>query len=899
MQLELDCDGIVNISKIEENIREVVSNFSPDTFIYDLLGAFGKPKALIARLQKGSLNLSKIADEIIWKKNLYFKKVKKDDLYLTLDQVSQNGRILRHNPRFLIVSDYQSLLALDTTTADKLDILIEELPENLDFFLPLSGIEKTPIHKENEADVKAAERMAKIYEEICKRNPNMEPKQKDAMALNVFLSRLLFCFFAESTEIFMNNQFIETINGRTQEDGSDLQEFFDDLFSALNRKKSEKSDCPKWVRDFPYVNGGLFKDWFKIPKFTQRLRKMIIDSGRLDWSSINPDIFGSMIQSVIDPDQRSCLGMHYTSVTNIMKVIRPLFLDDLDRELEKSRNHKRKLEELYDRLGKIKVFDPACGSGNFLIIAYKELRRFEIQLLKYLELLGKHPTFLSQVQLSQFYGVEIDEFACEIAKLSLWLAEHQMNIAFKKIFGESAPSLPLKEGGRIVCGNATRLDWEKICPKNQHAEIYLISNPPYVGARMQTSEQKEDVSFAFQSRLTKPKKIDYVTCWFLKASDYIRDFSAKYAFVSTNSICQGEQAPLLTSTVLQNDLEIYFAHQSFKWTNNARGKAGVTCVIIGIRNISSCEKHLYNESAKKTVKNINPYLEEGDNKCVLRRSIPLSNLPKMDYGNMAIDGGHLILSAEEKTNLIRNEPRAKRMIKSIIGAQEFIKDIRRWCLWIEDRDLNSANEIGFIKNRIRQVKAFRLSSSDKGTHYLASKPHQFREMKTGRSCSILIPTVTSETRKYIPIGFLTNKEVIIAPNQVIYDPEPYIFGVLSSRMHMTWVFAFAGRLETRIRYSSELCYNTFPLPDLSKEQKEIIKTHVLNVLFEREKHSEKTIAERYHPKKMPVGLREAHQNLDAAVERCYRSKPFKSNEERLEHLFKLYEEMIQNEKKRK
>ncbi|MGE0631258.1 MAG: class I SAM-dependent DNA methyltransferase [Parachlamydiales bacterium] len=889
----------MNISKIEENIREVLSDFSRDTFIYDLLGAFGKPKASIARLQKGSLNLSKKPGEIIWKKNLYFKKVEKGDLYSTLDQVSQNQQIRRHNPRFLIVSDYQTLLAIDTTTTDKLDISINELPENFDFFLPLSGIEKASIHKENAADVKAAERMAKIYEEICKFNPNMRPKHKDAVDLNVFLSRLLFCFFAESTEIFKSNQFIETINERTQEDGSDLQEFFDDLFDLLNKRKSERTACSKWVRDFPYVNGGLFKDRFKIPKFTQRLRKMIIESGRLDWSSINPDIFGSMIQSVIDPDQRSCLGMHYTSVTNIMKVIQPLFLDDLYQELEKSKNHKRRLEELCDRLGKIKIFDPACGSGNFLIIAYKELRRFEIQLLKHLELLGKHPTFLSQVQLSQFYGIEIDEFACQIARLSLWLAEHQMNMIFKKIFGESAPSLPLKEGGHIVYGNATRLDWEKICPKNQQAEIYLASNPPYIGARMQTEEQKEDISFLFQGRQTKPKKIDYVICWFLKASDYVRDFSAKYAFVSTNSICQGEQAPVLTTLVLQNNLEIYFAHQSFKWTNNAKGKAGVTCVIVGIRNISPCEKYLYDESTKKTVKNINPYLEVGNNKCVLRKSIPLSNLPKMDYGNMAIDGGHLILSAEEKTDLIRNNPRTKRLIKSIIGAQEFIKGVKRWCLWIEDHDLNLANEIDFIKYRVKQTKTFRLSSSDKGTHSLASKAHQFREMKTARSRSLLIPTVTSERREYIPIGFLTNKEVIIAPNQAIYDPEPYVFGIVSSRMHMTWVRAVAGRLKTDYRYSSELCYNTFPFPEINKKQKEQIHSHVLNVLSEREKYPEKTIAELYDPKKMPAGLRKAHQNLDAAVERCYRSKPFESDEERLEHLFKLYEEMIQNENKRK
>jgi hypothetical protein len=888
----------VNISNIEENIQEILNNFTPGTFIYDLLGAYGIPNASIVRLQKGSRNLSKDADTVLWKKQLFFKGVKEKELHKTLDQVSQNKQINKHSPRFLIVSDYQTILAIDTKTADKLDISMEELPENYGFFLPLSGVEKASLHKEAEADVKAAERMAKIYEEICKLNPSMNPKQKDAAALNVFLSRLLFCFFAESTGIFKKCQFIEAISERTADDSRDLGEFFGDLFDLLNTKKNERSSCPKHLRDFPYVNGGLFKDRFKIPKFSQRLRRMIIDSGRLDWSSINPDIFGSMIQSVVDPEQRSCLGMHYTSVTNIMKVIQPLFLDDLSQELERFKNNKRRLEDLYDRLGKIRIFDPACGSGNFLIIAYKELRKLEMQILKHLEALGRHPTFLSQVQLSQFYGIEIDEFACEIAKLSLWLAEHQMNVHFKNVFGESAPSLPLKEGGHIKCGNATRLNWEGVCPKNHKVKIYLLGNPPYVGARMQTKEQKEDIDFVFQQ--TKTRKIDYVFCWFKKASEYIQSSTANYSFVSTNSVCQGEQASLLDSCIFGQNLEIYFAHQSFKWSNNAKGKAGVICVIIGVRNKNGPEeKHIYREQKKIKVKNINSYLEEWENKCVLRRSIPLSSLPKMDFGNMAIDGGLLILSSEEKAVLLKQHPQSKRLIKPIIGAQEFIKGLKRWCLWIEDADLKLANEISFVRYRIKKVKEIRLASPDKGANRLALKPHQFREMKKSRSCSIIFPRVSSELREYIPVGLLDKNTVIIDSAQAIYDPEPYVFGFLSSRMHMTWVRAVAGRLKNDYRYSSELCYNTFPVPDLSSEQKENIKIHVFNILAEREKHPEKTIAELYDPQKMPSDLRDAHRNLDAAIERCYRSKLFESDEERLEHLFKLYEEMVQNEQKRK
>lgn len=888
----------MDISKIEDNVREVLNNFSRDTFIYDLLDAYGKPKASIARLQKGNLNLSKKADEIIWKKNLYFKKVAEDELYSTLDQVYQNKQIHRHNPRFLIISDYQTLLAIDTTTTDKLDIPIEELPENYDFFLPLLGIEKSAIHKENPADVKAAERMAKIYGEICKLNPSMSPKQKDAAALNVFLSRLLFCFFSESTEIFKNNQFIETINKCTKDDGSDLQEFFDELFGLLNKKKNERSDYPKWLRDFPYVNGGLFKDPFKIPKFTQRLRKMIIESGRLDWSSINPDIFGSMIQSVIDPDQRSCLGMHYTSVTNIMKVIRPLFLDDLYQELEKSKNHKRRLEELYDRLGKIKVFDPACGSGNFLIIAYKELRRFEIRLLKHLELLGKHPTFLSQVQLSQFYGIEIDEFACEIAKLSLWLAEHQMNMIFKKTFGESAPSLPLKAGGHIVCGNATRLSWEKVCPKENAEEIYLISNPPYLGTRNQTVDHKEDMAIVFRG-IRNYKNLDYISCWFYEGANYISKTGAHLAFVSTSSISQGDQVSLLWPHILSKEIEIGFCHQPFKWTNNAKNKAGVSCVIIGLRPSSNKSKVIFNETHANVVETINPYLTSGRRHSIARRSEPISEMPEMIYGSEPRENGHLILEEVEKKKLLSQYPEAKRFLKKVTGSNEFINKIERWCLWITESNADEAKLIPLIKQRLQKVREYRKGNIRKDTVKFADKPYRFTSITHKNTQSILVPIVSSDLRDYIPCGFLDGSHIILNSAQAIYDADPYIFGIISSRIHTIWVKATAGQLETRIRYSSAICYNNFPLPEINKKQKEQIHSHVLNVLSEREKYPEKTIAELYDPKKMPPGLRDAHRNLDAAVERCYRSKPFESDEERLEHLFKLYEEMIQNEKKRK
>lgn len=882
----------MNISKIEENIREILSNIRPDTFIYDLLSAYGTSNASLARLQKGSRNLSKNSGEILWKKNIFFKEVKEEELRKAFDQVSRREQVIKQSPRFIIVSDYQTILALDTKTTDTLDIPISGLCENFDFFFPLAGFEKASFHKENEADIKAAERMAKIYDEICIHNPSM--RLKDAEALNVFLSRLLFCFFAESTQIFKDNLFTDTIDKRTVENGSDLHQHFSELFELLNTK--ERSQYPKHLKVFPYVNGGLFKNKYKIPRFSPRLRRMIIECGKMDWSAINPDIFGSMIQAVVDPNQRSSLGMHYTSVTNIMKVIQPLFLDDLYQEAERNKTDKNKLNKLYKRLGNIRIFDPACGSGNFLIIAYKELRKFEMHLLKYLEKMGKHPTFLSQIQLSQFYGIEIDGFACEIAKLSLWLAEHQMNIVFHKTFGKTVPSLPLKEGGHIVCGNATRLDWEKICSEDQKSsETYILGNPPYLGFSMQGPDQKDDLRFVIGSST----KLDYIACWFVKAASFLNQRVGAFSFVSTNSICQGEQLALLWPRVFDHGLEIFFCHESFKWANNAKKNAAVICVIIGIGRKNEHQKFIYKDGVKKAVSDITPYLSEQKSIVLPKRSEPLSKIPDMTLGNMAKDGGHLFLNAEERKEFLRSNPGAEKFIRRAVGSYEYINGIDQWCLWIDDKDIQNASRFSGIKNRLEAVKKMRLSSKKQATKEYGKCPHRFVEIRHQELSSIIIPRVSSEKREYIPIGTLKSGIIVKDLAYVIYDSSPWVFGLISSRMHMAWVRKVAGRLKTDYRYSSAICWNNFPVPALTTEQRASIKSHALFVLSEREKYPEKTLAELYDPKKMPQGLKEAHRNLDAAVDRCYRSKPFESDEERLGHLFKLYEELAQNEKKRK
>jgi hypothetical protein len=884
----------MNIAQIEENVQNLLKSFSQETFVYDLLDAYGKPKASIKRLQNGTYNLSKIPGEIIWKKNLYFKDVREKDLHITIDQIRRNEQALKHNPRFIIVTDYKTLLAVDTKTTDTLDIPIKDLAKYFDFFLPWAGLEKAKNRNENPADIKAAERMAKLYDELRKDNPGMD--HAALHSLNVFLSRLLFCFFAEDTEIFEKGSFTDSISSHTLEDGSDLNSYLDRLFDALNIQ--DRSSYPKYIQDFPYVNGGLFGAKHKAPKFSRRSRKMIIECGELDWSAINPDIFGSMIQAVVHPDKRGDMGMHYTSVTNIMKVIEPLFLNEIQEEFEENKDNSKKLKALLQRLERIKIFDPACGSGNFLIIAYKELRKLEMLILEELIQLHAQQPLFSGIRLSQFYGIELDDFAHEISILSLWLAEHQMNVAFKKTFGQSRPSLPLKEGGHIVCGNATKLDWKEVCPKDEDAEIYLLGNPPYLGARNQGKEQKNDMRYVFNGR-EEYKDSDYVSCWFLKGSDYIKENNSKFAFVATNSICQGEHVTNLWPYIFDKGLEIGFAYQSFKWTNNAQNNAGVSCIIVGVRNRLSKKKKLFSNSSYREVENINAYLTAAGNVFVHSASTSISKLPKMVMGNMPRDGGHLILSVEEKEECLNKYPETKSVLRRLFGAQEYLQGKERWCLWITDDLLSTVKEIDLIKSRIEAVYDFRISSKAKTTQGYSNIPHKFAQRSHKEGNSIIVPRHSSERREYIPFGFLDSNSIIIDSAQAIYGAESYIFGVISSKIHMVWVKAVAGRLKTDYRYSSAICYNTFPIPSLTDKQKENIKTNVFNVLGERESHCEKTIAALYDPDKMPKGLREAHRNLDLAVEHCYRSKLFESDEERLEFLFKLYAEMVQNEREGK
>lgn len=804
--------------------------------------------------------------------------------------MKKEGATYRHNPRFIIVINHESLVAIDTKTNESLDIKINEINKHPFFFGPWAKIEKVSHTNENPADVKASEKMGKLYDEILK--DNQFKTKEDIHSLNIFLSRLLFCFFSEDTGIFSENAFTNAIASHTQSDGSDLDSYLNKLFDILNT--NERNNCPVYLADFPYVNGGLFNEKLSAPKFSHKSRRMIIECGELDWSDINPDIFGSMIQAVVHAEQRGSMGMHYTSVPNIMKVIEPLFLNELRDEFEKYYENKNKLEQLSIRLEKIRIFDPACGSGNFLIIAYKELRELEMEIFQRIEeLTGNKLLQFSRISISQFYGIEIDDFAHEIAILSLWLIEHQMNMKFQKTFGDAAPTLPLKRSGNIICGNAARINWEDICSKRDSNEIYLLGNPPYLGARNQEENHKIDMEHVFGENY---KLLDYIACWFVKAARYIENSDYKAAFVSTNSICQGEQVSILWKYIFEKNIEIYFAHQSFKWENNAKSNAGVICVIIGLRNKCSKIKRIFSDNIEHEVQNINAYLSSGSNVFIQKKSKPISDIPPICFGSMPIDDGNFFLTAVEKNNYLEKYPESRKFIFKVLGSKEFIRGEDRFCLWIEDNQVSDALKIPWIEERISKIKKFRLSSKREDTRKFAEYPHRFVHISYRKTPSIIIPRVSSERRKYIPIGFLNSGTIITDLAFSIYDAEPYMFGLVSSKIHMVWVLSTAGRLKSDYRYSAGLTYNTFPVPTLSDKQKEIISAHVYNVLEEREKYPEKTMADLYDPEKMPNDLKEAHHNLDFAVERCYRSKPFETDEERLEYLFRLYEEMTEKEK---
>lgn len=896
----------MNSVQIEENVNSLVKQvssykISKADFVYELLLAYGHRKSVVNRVKSGERNLAKDAGEVILKRHLYFKPCT-SNLFAEIDALKNSKTVVTNKIRFVVITDFTQLIAIDTKTQDTLDIELGQLPKHFDFFLPWAGMEKMVYRGENPADVKAAEKMADFFDHIKATNYPANATKEQLHDLVVFLNRLLFCFFAEDTKIFSENQFTNLLNQHTQEDGADLNGVFERLFNVLNTPAHQRIGLPKYLNDFPYVNGGLFKHQIRVPSFDAKARRMLLDSGQLDWADINPDIFGSMIQGVAAPETRSKMGMHYTSVSNIMKVIEPLFLNDLYEEFDKCNDSINKLKKLQVRLSRIKFFDPACGSGNFLIIAYKEIRLLEIEIIKRIrELegesdsgsLGLFDESHSSIRLDQFFGIELDDFAHEMAILSLWLVEHQMNMVFETEFGYTAPTLPLKQSGRIVAGNAALIDWEVVCPISNEDETYILGNPPYLGARQQSKDQKAEIKKVF-SGVSGAQNLDYIAIWFLNACIYSKDkLNVKSAFVSTNSIVQGVQVATLWPLIFKNDLEIFFCHTSFKWSNNAKRQAGVTCVIIGLAKPSGNQKYIFDNINKVKARNINAYLTDGDNIFVEQRRKSLSKLPPINYGSFALDDGNYTLTKDEANGILDSDFASSRYIREFIGSKELIQGNSRYCIWIEDDEYKSNLE---ISKRVDLVQKWRSESDRLATVKLAETPEVFAEIRQPKTTYLAFPTISSERRPYIPIKFY--EPSTIASNQVyvVSDAELWLFAILTSSMHMTWIKSIGGKLETRYRYSAALCYNTFPIGSIPGNIKTQLEECALEILSIQESYPDKTLAYLYDPDTMPEELRNSHKHLDSIVENLYSKTVLNSDEERLKVLLNLYCEMIEVEK---
>ncbi|QEA54312.1 class I SAM-dependent DNA methyltransferase [Loigolactobacillus coryniformis] len=893
------------ITEYEDQIQAIIDESNHEEFVYDFLSVYEKiPKATITKLRKGLNNLSKEPGEVYLKNKLYFKQTD-SDLMQTYVDVQARVNELGTKPRFIIVTDYKQLLAKDTKTHDSLDIEFSKLPQKFEFFLAWNGIEKADFDKENPADVRAAERFAKLYDVVVKDNPHASRK-----GLNLFLIRVLFCLFAEDTNIFENNLFTNRVKQITKEDGTDFDAFVSQLFGVLDFEKSQRPvDTPSWLNDFPYVDGDLFKDPHESLMFSSKSRKLIIDAGELlNWNQVNPDILGSMIQAVASEDSRSHLGMHYTSVPNIMKVIKPLFLDGLREDFEAAKGNEDKLQKLYDRIGNIKFMDPACGSGNFLIITYKELRQLEIDILIELNNIGVSTMYVPSVTLDQFYGIEIEDFACDVTRLSLWIAEHQMNVKLHEEISDAVrPTLPLQHAGAILALNALRVDWNVVMPHKRDDEIYIFGNPPYLGSTVQNALQKEDMNKVLSSFISKYKNLDYISCWFLLAARYADNCNVEFSFVSTNSICQGEQVfPLWTE--LLKYVNIKFAYQSFEWKNNAKKNAAVIVVVIGLTTKEKYSKKLLvnRQGYQQTVSNINAYLLAGPDVIIEGVPNPLNGLPNMVKGSQPTDGGGLILTQSEFESVVRDHSEIIPMIKKYVGSQEFLQDIPRFVLWMNKEQYQSVAHIPFIQKRMQIVSAARMKSSNTSTKSIANVPYAFQHVskcyvnREKFAPAIIVPSVSSENRYYAPMGIADEDTVVSNLALLIYDAPIFNLGLLQSRMHMIWLRTVGGKLKNDYRYSANLVYNTFPVPELSKYRKNEIERLTYDILDIRDEEKG-TIAELYgsplakkNPQPMNPRLLAAHQKLDEVVDRAYKSDGFKDDSQRLALLLKMYEEKVKS-----
>ena len=794
-------------------------------------------------------------------------------------------------PKYILVSDFENFRLYDLEDESLVEFKLNDLINNVQHFGYLLGYQKKVYKEEDPANIEAAELMGKLHDRLKEIGYTGHP-------LEVYLVRLLFCLFAEDTTIFEKQQFQEYIEHRTHVDGSDLAAKLQELFQVLNTPKEQRfKNLDEQLAEFPYVNGKLFEEILPTASFDSKMRQALLNCTHIDWSKISPAIFGSMFQSVMNPEERRNLGAHYTSETNILKLIKPLFLDDLWKEFENIKGNNNRLTEFHKKLSTLKFLDPACGCGNFLVITYRELRLLELEVLRELYKSGQRVLDISSIILidvDQFYGIEYEEFPARIAEVAMWLIDHQMNMLISHEFGQYYARLPLKKAAQIHHADALETDWEEIVSKNELS--YILGNPPFIGSKLMKQSQRDQIVREFDNAKGSGV-LDYVTGWYIKTAKFIQNTKIKAAFVSTNSITQGEQVGILWNLLFNYyNIKIHFAHRTFKWINEAKGNAAVYCIIIGFANYDTNNKSIFEyedirgEAHEIKVKNINPYLVDTKDIFIDKRKKPICNVPEMSFGSMPNDGGNFLFTDEEKKEFVTKEPISEKFFKPLISAYEFLNGRKRWCLWLKNADPSELKNAKFITERIENVRKLRAKSSRQTTQKLAAFPTLFGEDRHPESDYVLIPSTTSENRKYIPMGFFGKDDIANNSCHIIPNGGLFHFGILMSTMHMAWVKSVCGRLENRYRYSKEIVYNNYPWPENPTEKQiKAIEEAAQKVLDTRLEFPNSTLADLYDPLTMPPALVKAHNELDKAVDLAYRPQPFTSETNRMVYLFELYE----------
>lgn len=910
----------MNAIEIEEAVSTLaLATFDRDEFPYAFLMAFGNKETTIKRLKSGTSNKSDVGG-VLQTNNLHIAVAQTGGVTQCLKSLKESQATAKGKVKFIVATDGETFEAEDLETGETRACDFQDFPNHFGFFLPLAGISTVKQIRESSFDIRATSRLNRLYIELLKDNPEWGTAER-RHEMNHLMARLIFCFFAEDTDIFSGTRlFTDTVEKMSERDSSNTHQVISEIFRAMDTKIAERPNAqlPRWADAFPYVNGGLFSGSVEVPRLSKISRSYLLHIGNLDWMKINPDIFGSMIQAVADDEERGELGMHYTSVPNILKVLNPLFLDDLREKLNEAGDNPRMLLNLRKRIARIRVFDPACGSGNFLVIAYKQVRDIENTINERRGEAGR----ASDIPLTNFRGIEIRDFSAEIARLALVIAEYQCDLAYRGQKEALAVFLPLDSQNWITCANALRIDWLSVCPptgtgiklvgddlfhtpldqaqidfENEGGETYICGNPPYLGQSEMTDKEKDDLSAVFATTDIQWKMLDYVLGWFWKATQMCLSHTTRCAFVATNSICQGQQVPTFWSATLRTGLRIHFARTSFKWKNLAKNNAGVTVIVVGLANDVSGSR-LYEESTdgsplERRVDFIGPYLVPNTHTVVNKANKPLNGLLPMDYGSKPADGGGLVIKSLDFQSI--TERKIHKYIKQYLGSDEYIDGKARYCLWITDSQLPNALTFPYIRDRIEIVRFFRSQSKKDKTREQATSAHAFAEIRHGRDSGtempLIVPIHTSENRNYLPVGALAHGAVVSNAAFALYDAPIWNMALIASRLHLVWIGTVCGKLETRYRYSNTLGWNTFPVPLLTEKNKSDLTGCAENILLAREAHFPATIADLYDPETMPANLREAHERNDEVLERIYIGRRFRNDTERLEKLFELYTKM--------